>query len=471
MFPLGYNYIITLFANNILKGVVNMSKITFPKDFIWGSATAAYQIEGAYNEDGKGESIWDRFSHTPGNIADGHTGDVACDHYHRYEEDIKIMKEIGIKSYRFSISWPRIFPEGTGKLNQKGLDFYKRLTNLLLENGIMPAITLYHWDLPQKLQDKGGWKNRDTTDYFTEYSEVIFKNLGDIVPIWFTHNEPGVVSLLGHFLGIHAPGIKDLRTSLEVSHNLLLSHGKAVKLFREMNIDAQIGIALNLSYHYPASEKAEDIEAAELSFSLAGRWYLDPVLKGRYPENALKLYKKKGIELSFPEDDLKLISQPIDFIAFNNYSSEFIKYDPSSESGFSPANSILEKFEKTDMGWIIYPEGLYDLLMLLDKDYGKPNIVISENGAAFKDEIGSNGKIEDTKRIQYLKDYLTQAHRAIQDGVNLKAYYLWSLLDNFEWAYGYNKRFGIVHVNFDTLERKIKDSGYWYKEVIKNNGF
>ncbi|HHV29268.1 GH1 family beta-glucosidase [Acetivibrio mesophilus] len=448
-----------------------MPTINFPKDFIWGSATAAYQIEGAYNEDGRGESIWDRFSHTPGNIENGHTGDIACDHYHRYEEDIKIMKEIGIKSYRFSISWPRIFPEGTGQPNQKGLDFYKRLTNLLLENGITPAITLYHWDLPQKLQDKGGWKNRDTTDYFAEYSEEIFKNLGDIVPIWITQNEPRVVSLLGHFLGIHAPGIKDLRTSLEVSHHLMLSHGKAVKLFREMNINGQIGIAPNLSYHYPASQKPEDIAATELSFSIDARWYLDPLFKGSYPEDALEHYKNKGIELSFSQDDLKLISQPMDFLAFNNYSSSFIKYDPTSESGYTGADSIVENFEKTDMGWIVYPEGLYDLLMLLDRDYGKPNLIISENGAAFKDEISSNGRIEDIKRTQYLKDYLTQAHRAIQDGVNLKGYYLWSFMDNFEWAYGYNKKFGIVHVDLETQERKIKDSGYWYKEVIKNNGF
>lgn len=448
-----------------------MPKINFPENFIWGSATSAYQIEGACSEDGKGESIWDRFCHLPGNIENGHTGDIACDHYHRYEEDIEIMKEIGIKSYRFSVSWPRIFPNGTGQPNQKGLDFYKRLTDCLLENGITPAITLYHWDLPQKLQDMGGWKNRDTTDYFTEYSSEMFKNFGDVVPMWVTHNEPWVVTLLGHLLGTHAPGIKDLRTSLEVSHHLLLSHGKTMKVFRDMNIDAQIGIAPNLSYNYPASQKPEDIAAAELSFSLMGRWFLDPIFKGHYPKNALEHYKNKGIDLSFSEEDLKLINQPIDFLAFNTYSSYFIKHDPAAESGYAWAEPPFENYEITEMDWIVHPEGLYDLLMLLDRDYGKPNLIISENGAAFKDEISSNGKIEDVRRIQYLKDYLTQAHRAIQDGVNLKAYYLWSFMDNFEWSFGYNKKFGIVHVDFETQERKIKDSGYWYKEVIKNNGF
>ena len=242
-----------------------MSKIIFPEDFIWGAATSSYQIEGAYNEDGKGESIWDRFAHTPGKIFEGHTGDIACDHYHRYKEDVQLMKEIGIKSYRFSISWPRIFPDGKGKPNEKGVDFYKRLTDLLLENGITPAVTLYHWELPQKLQDIGGWANRDVTDYFTEYSETILKNLGDVVPIWITHNETFIVTFLGHVLGIHAPGIKDMKTALQVSHNLFLSHGKTVKLFREMNVKGQIGIAPNISYVYPASQSPEDIAAAELA--------------------------------------------------------------------------------------------------------------------------------------------------------------------------------------------------------------
>lgn len=446
-----------------------MSKINFPKDFVWGTATAAYQIEGAYNEDGRGESIWDRFCHTPGMVENGDTGDIACDHYHRYEEDIKIMKEMGIKSYRYSIAWPRIFPEGKGKPNQKGLDFYKRITNLLLENGITPAVTLYHWDLPQKLQDIGGWANRDVTDYFAEYAGEVFRNLGDTVPTWITHNEPFVVAILGNMLGLHAPGIKDLKTTLDVSHNLLLSHGKALSLFREMNIDGKIGICLNFSSKYPASEKPEDIRAAELSFGVVGRWFADPVFKGHYPQDVLEYYKNRGVLHTFPEEDMKIINQPIDFLALNYYTSEFIRYD--AELGFTGINPQLENFDRTEMGWIIYPQGLYDLLTRLDRDYGKPDLIISENGAAFKDEVNSNGRVEDTRRIKYLADHLTQAQKAIESGVNLKGYYLWSLMDNFEWAFGYTKRFGIVHVDYETQKRTIKDSGHWYKEVIKNNGF
>ncbi|HPD00239.1 MAG TPA: GH1 family beta-glucosidase [Acetivibrio sp.] len=446
-----------------------MSKIIFPEDFIWGAATAAYQIEGAYNEDGKGESIWDRFSHTPGNVFEGHTGDVACDHYHRYEEDIQLMKELGIKSYRYSISWPRIFPDGKGKPNEKGLDFYKRLTNLLLENGITPAVTLYHWDLPQKLQDIGGWANRDVTDYFTEYSEAIIRNLGDVVPMWFTINEPFIISFLGHLFGNHAPGIKDINVTLQVAHNLLLSHGKVLKIYREMNQKGRIGIALNFSFKYPASKDPADIAAANLAFGVFGRWFLDPLYKGQYPEDVLKYYENMGVPFSYSQEDLKLISQPMDFLAFNYYSSDFIKHD--DKQGFASIDPKPGKFEKTEMNWIVYPQGLYDLIMYLDREYGKPNLIISENGAAYKDEINSNGRIEDVKRTKYLIDHLTQVHRAIEDGANMNGYYLWSLMDNFEWSYGYSKRFGIIHVDHETQKRIIKDSGYWYKETIANNEF
>jgi beta-glucosidase len=379
------------------------------------------------------------------------------------------MKEIGIKSYRFSISWPRIFPDGKGKPNEKGVDFYKRLTDLLLENGITPAVTLYHWELPQKLQDIGGWANRDVTDYFTEYSETILKNLGDVVPIWITHNETFIVTFLGHVLGIHAPGIKDMKTALQVSHNLFLSHGKTVKLFREMNVKGQIGIAPNISYVYPASQSPEDIAAAELAFGVHARWHLDPVIKGEYPKNVVEYYEKRGILPSYPQEDLKIISEPIDFIAFNYYSPDFVKHD--DEQGFVSIDSELNNFERTEMNWIVYPQGLYDTIMYLHREYDQPNIIISENGAAYKDKINNNGRIEDTKRINYLVDHLTQVHRAIQDGVNLKGYYLWSLMDNFEWSYGYSKRFGIIHVDHESQKRTIKDSGYWYKETIANNGF
>ncbi len=445
-----------------------MKKTEFPKDFIWGSATASYQIEGAFNEDGKGESIWDRFSHTPGKIQDNDTGDVACDHYHRYEDDIKLMKEIGIKYYRYSISWPRVFPDGTGKPNEKGMDFYKRLTNQLLENGITPAITLFHWDLPQKLEDKGGWANRETIKYFEEYSSYVFKRLGDVVPMWFTHNEPFVFSFLGHALGIHAPGETDIAKSLNVAHNLLLSHGKVVSLFRNMNLDGKIGIALNLNTKYPASQKEEDIKAASLSDGFVCRWYLDPLYKGSYPKDVLEYYSRRNINFEYPQEDLEIIKQPTDFLALNYYEPEFIRYDKNAE--FVGINNELTNFERTEMNWIVNPQGLYDLLKRLDKDYGKPNLLVSENGAAFKDVVENDGSIRDERRINYIHEHLLACNKAIQDGVNLKGYFLWSFMDNFEWSFGYSKRFGIVHVDFETLKRTIKQSGYWYKNVIENNG-
>ncbi|WP_010251951.1 GH1 family beta-glucosidase [Acetivibrio cellulolyticus] len=445
-----------------------MKKIEFPKDFIWGSATASYQVEGAYDKDGKGESIWDRFSHTPGKIENNDTGDVACDHYHRYEDDIKLIKELGLKSYRYSIAWPRIFPDGNGKPNPKGMDFYKRLTNLLLENGITPAATLYHWDLPQKLQDKGGWTNRDTIEYFQEYSSFVFKNLGDVVPMWFTHNEPFVVAFLGHALGSHAPGETDTAMSLDVAHNILVSHGKVISLYRDMNYNGKIGIALNLSHKYPASQKEEDVKAAWLSDGILNRWYLDPLFKGSYPKDVIEHYSRRNINFTCSEEDLKIIKQPIDFLAFNTYEPEFVKYNEETE--FVGINSELDNLEKTEMGWIVYPQGLYDLLKRLDKDYGKPNLIISENGAAFKDVIDGDGNIRDDRRINYIYEHLASSHRAIEEGVNLKGYYVWSLMDNFEWGFGYSKRFGLIHVDFDTLKRTIKQSGYWYKNVIENNG-
>lgn len=445
-----------------------MKKLEFPKDFIWGSATASYQIEGAYKEDGKGESIWDRFSHTPGKILNNDNGDLACDHYHRYKDDVKLMKEIGLKSYRYSISWPRIFPDGVGKPNEKGMDFYKRLTDLLLENGINPSVTLFHWDLPQKLQDKGGWTNRDTIEYFQEYSAFIFKNLGDVVPMWFTHNEPHIISFLGYMLGTHAPGKSDPLMMLDVSHNLLVSHGKVVSLYRDMNFNGKIGIALNLSTKYPASQSEEDIKASYLSDSVTNRWYLDPLFKGYYPEDALEYYLRRNVHFTYPEEDMEIIKQPIDFLAINYYSPDFIKHDQNES--FTAVHNPLNVFEKTDMDWIVYPQGLYDLLKQLDKDYGSINLFISENGAAYKDIVDGDGTIKDSQRIKYINDHLSAAHKAIQEGVNLKGYYLWSLMDNFEWSFGYSKRFGIIHIDYETLKRTIKQSGYWYKDVIENNG-
>ncbi len=445
-----------------------MPQSIFPKDFIWGASTASYQIEGAFNEDGRGESIWDRFSHTPSKVDNGDTGNIACNHYALYKDDINLMKELGLQSYRYSIAWPRIFPDGKGKPNQKGMDFYLRLTENLLENGIKPAITLYHWDLPQKLQDIGGWNNRDVTDYFTEYSSYIFQKLGDMVPIWMTHNEPWCTAFLGNMTGLHAPGITDTSTALEVSHNLLLSHGKVVQLYRDMNLNGKIGIVLNFSTKYPASQSKEDLHATWLSDGVINRWFLDPLFKGTYPEDTVALYKAKGAHFSYPEEDLKIISKPMDFLGVNYYSSEFIQH--CDQNFYKGINSELKQLETTDMGWIVYPQGLHDLLVRLHNDCGKIDLYIAENGAAYKDAITHEGRIEDIERQNYLLSHIKESHRAIEHGVNLKGYYVWSLMDNFEWSFGYSKRFGIVHVDFESQKRTVKQSGYLYKNIINQNG-
>ena len=446
-----------------------MDKIIFPQNFLWGVATAAYQIEGAYNEDGRGESIWDRFSHIPGNINNNDNGDIACDHYHRYEEDVKLLKQLGVNTYRLSISWPRIFPEGKGLPNQKGVEFYKKLLTLLVENGIKPAVTLFHWDLPQKLQDIGGWANRAVTDYFEQYARFLFKEFGHLVPIWITHNEPWVMTYPGNIHGNFAPGIRDFSTGLLVSHNLLLSHGKAVRAYREMGLKGEIGITCNMSFFYPASKKEEDIQAAIRVRNSFVNWFIDPVLKGCYPQDILDWLKDKVVIPEITKEDMDIISTPVDFIGLNYYFSEFIKNDPSNwPLEFA---SIPDDGDKTDMGWGIHPKGLYDLLMKLHHDYNGIKIYITENGAAFKDVVDQSERIEDNDRQNYLCKHLTYCNKAIKDGVNLAGYYLWSFMDNFEWAQGYSKRFGIVHVDYETQKRTIKKSGEWYSAVCKTGSF
>ncbi|HEY5586528.1 MAG TPA: GH1 family beta-glucosidase [Ruminiclostridium sp.] len=445
-----------------------MLKLAFPKGFLWGAATAAYQIEGAYNEDGKGESIWDRFSMYSGNIKNGDTGKIACDHYHLYEKDIEIMKELGLNTYRFSISWPRIFPDGKGKPNIKGLDFYKKLIGKLLENNIKPSITLYHWDLPQKLQDIGGWANREVVDYFEQYAGYVFNEFRDINALWVTHNEPAVSVMSGYWHGSFAPGVKDPSAAIAASHNMLLSHGKAVQTFRKLGISGEIGIVLNIWPNYPGTDKAEDIEAANRVNESSTNWYIDPILKAKYPENILKFYKEKLILPEITDEDMKLISQPIDFLGVNYYSSNFIKNSPGT--GFFDADCVPVYYAITDFDWPIYPEGLYDVLIEINKLSPGLKLFVAENGATFKDVIDRNGNIEDVQRLDYLHRHFAQAHRAIEAGVNLAGYYVWSLMDNFEWAQGFSKRFGIVYTDFKTQQRIIKKSGHWFKEVINNNG-
>jgi beta-galactosidase len=447
-----------------------MSQLTFPEGFLWGAATASYQIEGASREDGKGESIWDRFSHVPGNISDGSTGDVACDHYHRYREDIQLMKNLGLQAYRFSISWPRIFPDGTGKPNQKGMDFYKRLVAEIAGNGMKPVATLYHWDLPQKLQDIGGWTNRKVTDYFAEYAEYVYSQLGDSVEKWITFNEPACTAFVGNWQGRHAPGCHDYAAALLVSHHLLLAHGKAIRAMRAAGLKKEIGITLNMNPYYPASDAPEDAEAAERSWLSWNRWFADPIYKGAYPQKILDWYTAHDVKLpEISQEDLEIISTPMDFLGLNNYFAFRVSHDKNAWPLETSEKHFGDSF--TQMGWGVNPEGFYDLLVWLKNTYGNIKIYVTENGAAYNDTVNREGKVEDDNRLDFLYRYLSEAHHAIQDGVNLQGYFVWSLMDNFEWAHGYTKRFGLVYVDYKTQKRTVKKSGYWYQNVIRENGF
>jgi len=442
-----------------------MAKLTFPQDFIWGAATASYQIEGAAETDGKGPSIWDTFSHQPGHIEGGDTGDIACDHYHRYEEDIRLMKELNLNTYRFSISWPRIFPDDTGRPNEKGIAFYKALVEGLREAGITPAVTLYHWDLPQWLQDRGGWANRDTVGEFEKYARYVFGQLGDTVPIWITHNEPMVAAFVGHWWGDHAPGVKDPATALRAAHHLLLSHGQAVRAFREMGQKGRIGITLNMTPVYPAADNEADRLAAEGFNAFTNKWFADPVFRGQYPA---ALWEELSTAYDMPDlapGDMDIISTPVDFLGINYYYPTYMAADPASPQGGKPVDSGKEK---TEMGWEVYAQGLFDLLVNLDKNYHVP-IMITENGAAYQDTVNAAGEVADDRRLHYLKEHLIAAHRAIGEGVDLRGYFAWSLMDNFEWAHGYSKRFGLIYVDYATQRRIIKKSGRWYSRVAAKN--
>ncbi|MGM0421175.1 MAG: GH1 family beta-glucosidase [Bacillota bacterium] len=442
-----------------------MEKLDFAEDFTWGAATASYQIEGAYAEDGKGESIWDRFTHEEGKILNGDTGDEACDHYHRYEEDVELMQELGLDAYRFSISWPRVLPQGKGEINQEGLKFYSDLVDRLIAADIEPVVTLYHWDLPQALQEEGGWANRDVVEHFVDYAEIIFSELGDRVKSWITLNEPWVVAFLGNASGVHAPGLKDYKTALEVAHNLLLSHGMTVKKFRELNLGGEIGITLNLSSIYPASESDEDKKAAELQDAYLNRWFLQPLFKGSYPEQLKRAYQEQYERPLVAGHDMEVIGQEIDFLGINYYTRNVVEYAP--EKPVLKFKSIdIEDKPKTEMGWEVYPPGLYELLVRLNQEFTDKPLYITENGAAFPDEIDEEGTIEDQARIDYLQEHFKMARQAIAEGVPLQGYFVWSLMDNFEWAYGYSKRFGLIYIDYETKKRYLKDSAYWYRDFL-----
>jgi len=449
----------------------------FPTDFVWGSATSSYQIEGAYDKDGKGLSIWDTFSHTSGNIKDGTTGDVACDHYHRWADDIQLMKSLNLQAYRFSIAWPRVLPTGRGQVNQAGLDFYSRLVDGLLEADIIPYITLYHWDLPQALQDEGGWHNRNTVDAFVEYADIVSRHLGDRVKYWITHNEPWVVAFLGNQIGAHAPGLQDWPVALQISHHLLLSHGMAVPVIRQNSSEADVGITLNFTLTEPANpDDPADVDAARYLDGYQNRWFLDPIYGRHYPADMVADYIEKGYlpaeGLTFvKEDDLKTIATQTDFLGVNYYSRVVINSNDTLPRNLNQDNATHQVWDLTEMDWEVYSPGLYDLLNRLYFEYKIPKIYITENGCSYSDGPDDKGRIHDVRRIGYLREHFQMAHRAIGNGVPLAGYFVWSLLDNFEWAEGYRQRFGIVWVDYETQARLPKDSALWYRQVIEKNGF
>jgi beta-glucosidase len=433
--------------------------------FVWGAATAAFQIEGATRADGRGESIWDRFAASPGRVHNGDTGDPACEHYYRWREDLDLMQSLGLQGYRFSISWPRVQPDGRGPANRKGLDFYHRLAEGLLEREITPLATLYHWDLPQTLQEEGGWASRDVVDRFVEYANIVFAELGDLVHDWITHNEPWVIAFLGHAYGTKAPGAKDWPVALRAAHHVLLSHGAVVRRFRESRYDGRIGITLDLTVVEPGTPSEEDAAAARRLDGHHNRWFLDPVLRGAYPADMIDLYESRFGPLdAIQAGDLELIAQPLDFLGVNFYRPHVVVAG-TDDPVLEVADLELDA-ERTAMGWPVVPSSLTDLLVRLKRDYGDVPLLITENGAAFDDELDGVVVVDDERRVEYVKQHVEALERAQAEGVDVRGYYVWSLLDNFEWEYGYEKRFGIVFVDFPTQRRILKRSALWYRDLI-----
>ena len=437
----------------------------FPPGFLWGAATAAYQVEGSPLADGAGPSIWHRFSHTPGRVANDETGDVACDHYNRYREDVALMGELGLTAYRFSISWSRVLPDGTGRVNEKGLDFYRRLTDELRRRNIQPLITLFHWDLPAALDDRGGWVNRDIADWFAEYGQVCFRALDDRKPLWATLNEPWVVTDGGYLHGPLAPGHRNVFETPLASHNLLRAHGAAVRAYRAVGKN-QIGVVVNIEPKYAASDSADDKDATKRADAYMNRQYLDPIFFGRYPDELAQMYGEAWPQ--FPASDFDLINDPIDFVGVNYYKRGLVRNDPNKI--IERASNIEPIGTYTTTSWEVFPPGLTDTLLWIHERYSAPPIYITENGAAFYDPPRSRDLVDDNLRIRYLREHLIAARQAMQRGVDLRGYFVWSFLDNFEWALGYSKRFGIIHVDYETQQRTIKGSGKFYAEVIRANG-
>jgi beta-glucosidase len=432
----------------------------------FGAATAAYQIEGAVRSDGRGESIWDRFAHTPGRVARDENGDVACDHYNRWRHDLDLMQLLGIETYRFSIAWPRVVPDGDGKVNGAGLRFYRELAEGLLARGIEPVATLYHWDLPQALQERGGWARRETAELFAEYAGLVASELGDVVSDWITLNEPWVIAFQGHAHGTKAPGLRDWPTALAAGHHALLAHGLGVRALRAAAPAARSGITLNLAPVEPEGNGEADRLAAERMDGHLNRWFLDAVLRGRYPDDMLDLYERRCGRLDCIEaGDLSLVATPTEFMGVNYYAPMRVRAEPGAgplELSQAPPGPCT-----TGMGWEVDPDGLYRVLARVYDDYGRVPIAITENGAAYADPPAANGRVWDPQRTAYLKSHLAALRRAVDHGVRVERYFVWSLLDNFEWEWGYDQRFGIVHVDFETQRRTPKDSALWYRDYIE----
>lgn len=445
-----------------------MTNYTFPSDFIWGAATASYQIEGAVSEGGRGTTIWDVFSNTPGKVKNGDTGAIACDHYHRYAEDIDLMRQLGLRAYRFSIAWARILPHGTGTTNSVGLDFYDRLVDTLLKYDIRPFATLYHWDLPQALEAQGGWVNKTIVDWFEHYVDVVTRRLGDRVKDWMTLNEPWVFTFLGYAAGIHAPGHQNLDFYLRASHHSLMAHARAVNIVHTNVANSQVGIVLNPAWADPHRDTIQDHLAAQRQLSFQNRWWLHPIYVGEYPADMMAIY---GDKMNFiaPHDFDELRTNRSDFLGVNFYTRQVVQAAPHSQ-WLLKLETIPQDREHTDMNWEVSPEAIYNVLRHIHREYAPPKIYITENGAAFNDIVIGDA-VHDERRVAFYQAYLAHCHRAIADGIPLKGYFAWSLLDNFEWAEGYSKRFGIIYVDYPTQRRIIKDSGKWYAQTIRDNGF
>lgn len=440
----------------------------FSKDFYWGVATAAYQIEGAWNTDGKGESIWDRFSHTVGKVKGADTGDTACDSYHRYKDDIALAKRLNLNSYRFSISWPRIQADGTGKPSQRGLDYYKRLADALHEAKIRPLATLYHWDLPQALEDAGGWPDRDLAGRFTDYCEIVTRALADRITDWCIFNEPWVFTFLGYAYGVHAPARKDFPACMRATHIVNIAQGQAFRAIKAVNATFRVGTAYSMSNCEPATSSPEDKVAAERAHAIGNIWFIHPALKGEYPRAFLhqNSYDLLGVKAG----DMELCKAPLDFLGINYYRRQFVSAAPQSEADAAFGAHNFDGFEGpiTDFAWEIWPDSFYEMIMRITREYNKPVLEITENGCSYLDSPDVNGRVPDKRRIEFTRGHLSAVGRAIKDGADVRGYDHWSLLDNFEWAEGFAQRFGLVWVDFRDQRRIIKDSGHWYAKLASS---